>query len=281
MTAITTTRLGHLVDVEADSNLICAALEHAIAQQEPARLATFFARYASWNGFFGPGVAMLAGKIGRARGLFTDPEETLAAAADRSMLVASYFFDAARDEFDDHSSPERDPHRSLAQAFLKGLVQLTLPNASCVQIAAIASDPLWLKALNNEVACGYGAFRPDDLPSIFSAMGYHLGSELLADREFSMIDATLRDKTAHLVSSLTTTNVQVGPQAHNAYRWISAHSAAGGAAEEDHFAWACEGIDVALQYVPHSLHFDLKRQVERGFVAFAQDQREFFLHVNQ
>jgi hypothetical protein len=281
MTAITSARLGRLVDIKADSDLIREALEQAVGTGEPLRLATFFARYTSWNGFFGPGVASLAGKIGRARRLFIDPNEPLAAAADRSMLVASFFFDAARDEFDDHGTAERDPHRSLAQAFLKGLFQFALPNASVVQLSAMAADPVWLTALNNEVAGGYGAYRPDDLPSLFRAMGYHLGSELLADQEFSIIDATLRAQMADLVAHLTRAKVQIGPQSHNAYRWISVHSAQGCAAEAEHFEWASKGVNVAFEYVPPELHRDLQRQVERGFVAFAHDQREFFHHVNQ
>ena len=52
-------------------------------------------------------VASLAGKIGCARHLFTDPAEPFLPAADRNVLVASYIFDAARDEFDDQYGNER------------------------------------------------------------------------------------------------------------------------------------------------------------------------------
>jgi hypothetical protein len=142
------------------------------------------------------------------------------------------------------------------------------------------SDPLWLTALNNSVAAGYGAYRPDDLPTLFGAMGYHLGSEVLADREFSIIDEIL-SAAGDLASRLKTMTVQIGPEKHNAYVWVQIHSGGGGAAEADHFAWATQGVNLAFDYIDPSLHTDLIRQVERGFIAFANDQREFFAFVNQ
>ena len=281
MDSITEAHLRDIVGFEEDRLLIRRALSDALAANDPEQLVRFFARYISWNGFFGAGVATLAGKIARARRLLVDPAETFLPAADRSVLVASYFFDAARDEFDDHESSERDPHRNLAQAFLKGLVQHALPAATPAQNNALCADPLWLTALNGAVATGYGAYRADDLPTLFSAMGYHLGSEVLADQEFSIIDDILSTQSSELVRKLQATKVQIGPGTHNAYIWIKIHSGTGGAAEADHFAWATQGVNLALQYVDESLREDLRRQTERGFLAFANDQREFFNQVNK
>ena len=202
-------------------------------------------------------------------------------AADRSVLVASYFFDAARDEFDDHESRERDPHRNLAQAFLKGLVQQVLPSATTARCNELAADPLWLTALNGAVATGYGAYRSDDLPTLFRGMGYHLGSEILADQEFSIIDQILSSQGSALVQRLQATTEQIGPVAHNAYIWIKIHSGTGGAAEADHFAWATQGVNLALGYVDPALREELCNQAERGFLAFANDQREFFKQVSK
>ena len=112
-------------------------------------------------------------------------------------------------------------------------------------------------------------------------MGYHLGSEVLADQEFSLIDAILREKGEGLAERLEASTVQIGPQAHNAYIWIRIHSGTGGAAEADHFAWATQGVNLALGYVPAELREDLVRQAERGFLAFAHDQREFFAQVDR
>ena len=281
MTDITEQRLRKLVNFDSDRALIRDALTAALDASDRAQLVKFFARYISWNGFFGAGVATLAGKIARARRLFIDPEEQFVPAADRSVLVASYFFDAARDEFDDHESAERDPHRSLAQAFLKGMIAEVLPDADAARRNEITADPMWLTALNGAVATGYGAYRSDDLPTLFSAMGYHLGSEVLADQEFSIIDAILREKGKGLAERLESSTVRIGPENHNAYIWIRIHSGTGGAAEADHFAWATKGVNLALGYVPADVREDLARQAERGFLAFAHDQREFFAQVDR
>jgi len=281
MTTITEDHLRAILDIDEDKQLIRHVLGETLASGDRERLVRFFARYISWNGFFGAGVATLAGKIARARLLFTDPAEGFRPAADRSVLVASYFFDAARDEFDDHESRERDPHRNLAQAFLKGLVQIALPDADAARRNALTADPMWLTALNGAVATGYGAYGADDLPTLFRGMGYHLGSEILADQEFSIIDAILTAQGGDLVPRLQGTTVAIGPESHNAYIWIKIHSGSGGAAEADHFAWATQGVNLALGYVDPSLREDLKRQAERGFLAFAHDQREFFDQVDR
>lgn len=77
----------------------------------------FFTQYAGWNGYFANGVAALASLIGDNRGHFQE-SGFARAVADRSNCVASFIFDAARDEYDDHISPLRDTHRCMAQASL-------------------------------------------------------------------------------------------------------------------------------------------------------------------
>ena len=115
---ITRSTLEQQVDMNQIDQEIEAVISDAIST--PEKLLSFVHRYISWNGYFGSGVATLAGKVGRSRSVFIDPNEPLKAVADRSVLVASYVFDAARDEFNDKSTPWRDTHRCLAQAFLKG-----------------------------------------------------------------------------------------------------------------------------------------------------------------
>ena len=77
----------------------------------------FFTQYAGWNGHFANGVAALASLIGDNQGHFQEPGFARAV-ADRSNYVASFIFDAARDEYDDHINPMRDTHRCMAQASL-------------------------------------------------------------------------------------------------------------------------------------------------------------------
>lgn len=267
-------------DYEAAGDRVAEVIGEAASSRKA--LVRFLARFASWNGLFGSGVALLASEIGRSQDLFVE-EGFPAPLADRSVLVASYFFDAARDEFDDRDTEHRDTHRCLAQATLASLIEASkeqhpeLGDAS--QLEAFLAPPLWLQGLRHRVSYGYGAGNADDHAGIFRAMGYHLGSELLADQEFSRIDATLRETDPALVDTLRASTITIAGQPHNGYQWIAIHSGAGGAAEADHFAWAVEGVNLAFRYVPSSLHDELRHQVEEGYLAFARDHDEFFTHV--
>lgn len=283
-TTITREELEVLCDFAAAEARVRKAL--AEAMPDPAGFVRFFGRYTAWNGYFGSAVATLVGKLGRCRGLFLDPDQPVQQLADRSVFVASFFFDAARDEFDDRDTVHRDTHRCLAQSTLKGLIDwnagrgvATLKdNAS---INALLSEPLWLRALNVQVAQGYGAGSPDDLAAAFYSIGYHLGSELLADQEFSLIDQTMREGAPAMVEFLKTLKVNIAGQDHVAYQWVGIHSGHGGGAEADHFKWATRGAKLAFRFVPDASHGDLRRELHRGFRAFARDHEEFFGLVNR
>lgn len=276
--------LRGLYDFEQESALVHAAIRHAL--QGPGTLdrsLRFMACYTNWNGYFGSAVAALAAKIGRSRGLFKDPAFPVRALADRSVYVASYFFDAARDEFDDRDTVHRDTHRCLAQATVLGMLQYrSIASGNGEDPAGVErllSEPLRLQALNNRVARGYGVGTPDDLPSIFEAIGYHLGSEVLADQEFSIIDSSLREQAPDLVEHLKATSVEIAGQHHNTYQWVAIHSGHGSAVEADHFEWATQGAKLAFRFVPEDLHAALQQQLDVGFVSFARDHREFFTAV--
>jgi hypothetical protein len=274
--------LQALCDFQARETLVRDTLRAALT--DPLRRVRFLGRYTSWNGFFGSGVATLSGKIGRCRGLFLDPEQPVKALADRSVYVASFFFDAARDEFDDRDTVHRDTHRCLAQSTLKGLIDHGMRAGALGDTAAVNAllqEPDWLQQLNKRVATGYGAALADDLPTVFACIGYHLGSELLADQEFSTIDATLRTEAPELVEYLKNNRVNVAGQEHVAYQWIAIHSGHGGGAEADHFEWATQGARLAFRFVSPAQHAELAKHLHRGFSQFAADHLEFFQRVNE
>jgi hypothetical protein len=278
---ITRETLGEAHDYRAEGENVRKVLRRALESVDGT--IGFVARYIAWNGSFGSGVASLAGKIGRSRSLFTE-EGFPAPLADRSVLVASYFFDAARDEFDDRATPYRDTHRCLAQACLAGLVEGAKESGEArwsdrAHLEEALADPAWLTALRQRVAQGYGVGSPDDRPSVFGAIGYHLGSELLADREFSVIDQELRESQPSLVADLSKRTVTIAGQEHRAYQWLEIHSGHGGAAEHDHFEWALEGVAMAFRFVPKSDHAALEQKLFDGYRSFARDQREFFDRV--
>ena len=64
-------------------------------------------------------------------------------------------------EFDDHSTRARDPHRSLAQAFLKGIVQTTMPGADMATLNALAVDELVIQSYQGRhTVDNYQAYLP-------------------------------------------------------------------------------------------------------------------------
>jgi len=281
-TSVELSELQKLCDFPAREALVRDKLREAFT--DPVERVRFLGRYTSWNGFFGSGVSTLAGKIGRCRGLFLDPAQPIKALADRSVFVASFFFDAARDEFDDRDTVHRDTHRCLAQSTLKGLIDEAVDSGALKNefaINALLADPDWLQALNKRVARGYGAGSDDDHAAVFASIGYHLGSELLADQEFSTIDATLRAEAPDVVERLKQRKVNIAGQDHVAYQWIQIHSGHGGGAEADHFEWATQGAKLAFRFVPPAQHAELKHHLHRGFVKFAGDHLEFFNRVNE
>ena len=284
MSTITLEELKALCDFDAAEARVKKAV--TTAMQDPSKFVRYFGRYISWNGFFGSGVASLSGKIGRSRALFQDPAQPIAQLADRSVYVASFFFDAARDEFDDRDTVHRDTHRCLAQSTVKGLIDYHASRGVAgfgdpAVVNALLDEPLWLKAINRQVALGYGNGTPDDLGSVFRSIGYHLGSELLADQEFSLIDRTMREHAPEMVAFLRSHKVNVAGQEHVAYQWVSIHSGHGGGAEADHFEWATQGAKLAFRYSPPALHAGLKRELLQGFRAFAGDHDDFFSLVNE
>jgi hypothetical protein len=273
--------LGAIYDWRSGATRVRAVLDGALSTLP--RTLRFFARYVTWNGSFGSGVAALAGKIGRSRTLFVEPGYPQAI-ADRSVLVASYFFDAARDEFDDHATPYRDTHRCLAQAMLAGLVEHAVAAghtefSNAAHVDTMFKEADWARALRERVATGYGVGSVDDGPAVFRALGYHLGSELLADREFSVIHETLGERQPALAGDLAARQVVIAGQPHRCFQWIEIHSGHGGGAEEDHFQWALQGVALAFRYCsdPPATLLDA---LHDGYLSFARDHEEFFARVD-
>ncbi len=271
MTALDEAYFRSLVDM---AGVQARVRERLATLVDDARLLRFFLHYASWNGSFANGVAALTSLIGRQRGLFREagfPQ----AVADRSNFVASFFFDAARDEYDDHINPQRDSHRCMAQASLIAMKDFFgLPDALLDE-----SEPDEVRALNHGVLVGYTGLeheRQGALAQTFAAMGYHLGSELLADAEFSLIDEHMRAHRQALVQHLMRSTVTLAGATHRCYAWVGVHSGHGGGVEADHFEHAAHGARSALAYAPAGTVDEALAALAAGFRRFDQDHSRFF-----
>jgi hypothetical protein len=240
----------------------------------PEALLSVFARYVQFNSAFGAGVANLAGEIAARQGLFEDKAEPLRIVADRAAEVAADFFYAAIDEFDDRLTPWRDTHRTLAQAALKGMGRHF--GYSPADLNGVIRINRATEEARAQVWEGYGVGARLEEPRLFHAMGFHAGSEVIADQEFTVIDRVLRERRADLVKALEAMKVEILGHQHDAYYWIRIHTSV----EADHFDAALSGVNRALGYYSGTASPDAVREwVLGGFGAFAGLQERFMLRL--
>ena len=252
-------------------------LERAFVEAKaPERLLSVLGRYIQFNSAFGAGLANLAGEIAARQGLFRDAQEPLRIVADRSAEVASDFFFAAIDEFDDRATPWRDTHRTLAQATLKGAGSFFGYTPGQLN-DAVRIDAATTTAVSR-VWEGYGVGARLEDPRLFGAMGFHTGSEILADQEFVIIDRTLRRDRPDLVRGLEAMKVEILGQKHNAYYWIRIHTGV----EAEHFDAALKGVNNALRYYAGETDpAAVKAWILDGFTRFADVQSEFMAGLGE
>jgi hypothetical protein len=258
--------LAPVLDQHRGNQALQAAFEGATS---PERLLTVLGRYIQFNSAFGPGLANLAGEVAARQGLFRDPDEPVRMLQDRAAHVASDFFYAAIDEFDDRATAWRDTHRTLAQACLKGM------GAHFGYTPEQLNDVIRLNAATSRamerVAEGYGIGRRLSEQELFHGMGFHTGSEVLADREFVIIDEVLRRTRPDMVAALEAARVPVLGEKHNAYYWIRIHTGV----EAEHFDAALAGGNNALRFHAGSDTAVAKGWLLGGVAHFAEVQSEF------
>src|SRR5437667_3662245 len=252
---------------------LVSALERAA---EPARLLSVMGRYIQFNSAFGAGLANLAGEIAARQGLFQDPDEPLHVAADRAAEVAADFFYAAVDEFDDRATPWRDTHRTLAQATLKGM------GSFFGYTPAQLNDVLHVNPATEDamdlVWEGYGVGASLEEARLFRAMGFHTGSEILADQEFVVLDQTLRARRPDMVAALEKMKIPILGERHNAYYWVRIHTGV----EAEHFDAALKGVNNALRfYAGEADPAAVKAWILDGFTRFADVQSEFMAGLGE
>ena len=217
-------------------------------------------KYVHFNCFFGAGVANLASQFACQKDLFRDKDESLLY-GDRSMEVGACIFSAAIDEFGDRGIESKPTHRLLAQAFLKGLNNYYNINYLEFHIN---------EEISKKVKDGYGIEIPYSENQLFKSLGFHIGSELLADKEFRTLYEKLRKNHPELVNYLKITNVEISGQKMPAYYWVKIHTGVG----IEHFEYAVRGAGLAFKYYSGS-KIDAKNNILEGINSFATFQEDF------
>jgi hypothetical protein len=265
--------LSPVLSTHKGNEFLRAAFETAA---DPPRLLSTLGRYIQFNSAFGPGLANLAGEIAARQGLFRDNDEPVRILADRAADVASDFFYAAVDEFDDRATPWRDTHRTLAQACLKGM------GAFFGYTPAQLNDVIRINARTTasmeSVWEGYGVGARLEEARLFRGMGFHVGSEILADLEFVIIDNIFREKRPEMVKALEAMKVPILGEKHNAYYWVRIHTGV----EAEHFDAALKGVNNALRfYVGAEDPAAVKAWILEGFARFAAVQGDFMAALGE
>jgi hypothetical protein len=263
---VTREDLAPVLDSHTGNRTFESALRRAARDSDLLRL---LGQYIHFNSVFGSGVASLAGELGARQDLFRDREEGLASAADRSVEVAAPVFYAAVDEFGSGAS-RRATHRSMAQATLKAAGLYFGHDAAALDRLALPARP----TLDAEarVRDGYGLSQAPDDEKLFRALGFHMGSEVLADEEFNILDRFLRAERPAFVEHMQAARVEAGGSVSVAYRWIQVHTSV----EADHFSAAVSSANLALRFYagPHEPPRP-KSWIADGFREFASVQADF------
>jgi hypothetical protein len=226
-------------------------------------------RYIQFNSIFGSSVTSLTGAIAARQDLFRDPDEPIQSIADRSVEVAADIFFAAIDEFGGHTTSNRITHRSLAQATFKATGTFFGLDAVRINKIARIND---IRSAIHKVQQGYSVNHTLDQHKLFHSIGFHLGSEILADEEFRVLDDVLREKYPDLVKYLDQTKVTIGDSHYPAYRWISIHTSV----EAEHFDVAMKGANHALRYYAgQASRSQIKGWIIEGVTDFTVVQGDF------
>lgn len=247
-----------------------------LAAKDPKTLYQFFQRYSHFNGYASAMISRLASTIGLSRYTFSNSELLVTEEADRGMDIAAQIMSAAADE----GANNTPVHRALAQLTVKTVGDYAeLDDQDRNQIAQI---PSWLKEIISQVISNYQG-QIDDEESLVKAMGFHLASEMLGDREYALLDMVIRHEQKGVGFDQYLKQV-AKPASINGHRytpwsWVLIHSRHDGSgAEAEHSEFAVSALNMAMRYGSASTK-DIKRWAEEGFKAFVELQQRLFQEV--
>jgi hypothetical protein len=268
--------INRLFDIPSLDRSVESTCEMAI--KNPRALYLFMQRYVHFNGYAGSLVARLASSIGLSRDLFNN-ENSVIDEADRGMEIAAKVFAATIDEHADQGA-KYIPHRTLAQITLKAVGDYAgLTEKERNQFAV---TPTWMKEVLNDTVTKYQGV-PGDAASLIRGMGCHVASEMLADREYALLDKVIRhDHKGRGFDAFLRNGdgkAKINGHSFSAWYWIVIHSKHQGAGvEAEHSDFALEAIDLAAAYRPESTQ-QIREYALQGFADFVAIQQRVFAEI--
>ncbi len=266
--------IEQLYDLPSINKLVESSCQ--VAVRDPRAMYVFMQRYVHFNGYAGSLVARLASSIGLSRDLFNNPDCGVIDEADRGMEIAAKVIAATIDEHADEGA-KYVPHRTLAQATLKAVGNYA--GLTETERNEIAVTPDWMVGVLDDLFRGYQGV-PGNSASLIRSMGFHVASEILADREYALIDKVVRydNRGKGFDAYLRTSDgkVKINDRQFSAWYWIVIHgNHQGSGVEVEHFECALEALNMAAAYRPESAQ-QIREYALEGFSAFAEIQQRLF-----
>ena len=225
----------------------------------PQRLLEICSRWIYWNNAFGGAVAGLASTVSAATSMF--------GSSVRSSKIASQIFFAARDEYGD--AVAYGTHVELAAATLVGLGRALLGQYE------LSNPDLNTQKLMSEAIKGYRARGASSDEELWKGLGFHLGSETLADQEFRIFSAFLKSRHPDAVRFMQSGKVTIDGAFYLPWYWISIHGGEHeqGGVEQDHAQAAYSAIELShLHYTGSATRAKCEQWILDGFQEFRDHQ---------
>jgi hypothetical protein len=227
------------------------------------KLLCFLQRFVVFNDALAARVPFLAGLIHLTPDLFLDEQAEEEFCRQCNGRIAAFVAEAASDEYQ-ITERQNLVHQYLSQQFLQGAFDHFA--ADPTSFNRRHPLPPALRSLLGEARARFFAERTAG--QIFAALGFHVGLEVFAHQEFTLLDAWLRACHPGLVAALERDNGQ-----GSAYRWLAIHTVV----EIKHYRAGLEALTFALDsFHPRDRVAEMEGHIRHGFEAFVDLQGRYY-----